>query len=340
MLFSLSFFSATGDSASHGKYTLLLDASRYADETGFSGVWIPERHFHPFGGLYPNPAVLAAAVANATSHVTIRAGSVVLPLHHIVRVAEEWSAVDNLSGGRVEISFASGWQRTDFVLAPGAYERRKSMLEDAVDQVRRLWRGESLEFDAGDGITEKVRTFPRPLQEELPIWMTSAGSPATAELAGRMGAGLLTHLVGQTYGELAELIRRYREASMAATGQPGRVALMLHTFLHENGDQARALAKPPLKRYLSSAADLRAGARNRQIPTEHLTAEDWDVMLEHAAGRYMDNALIGDVAACVAAVKRAEEAGVDEISCLIDFVESHDTVMAGLPLLNDLRAAC
>ena len=68
---------------------------------GFKAVWTPERHFHAFGGLYPNPAVTSAAVAAITTRVRVRAGSVVLPLHNPIRVAEEWAVVDNLSQGRV-----------------------------------------------------------------------------------------------------------------------------------------------------------------------------------------------------------------------------------------------
>ena len=79
-------------------------------------MWVPERHFHPLGGLFPNPAVVAAAVAARTTRIAVRAGSVVLPLHHVARVAEEWAAVDALSNGRVGISLASGWNRADFVL--------------------------------------------------------------------------------------------------------------------------------------------------------------------------------------------------------------------------------
>jgi natural product biosynthesis luciferase-like monooxygenase protein len=338
MDFSLSFFSAAGDSSSREKYRLLLDAVRFADEAGFRAVWLPERHFHRFGGLYPNPSVLAAAVATVTSRLTVRAGSVVLPLHHAIRVAEDWSIVDNLSGGRVEISFASGWQRNDFALAPENYRERKAVLESGIDRVRRLWRGEAVEFPLGDGLSVPVTTFPRPLQPELPVWLTSAGSPGTAELAGRLGAGLLTHLVGQTYDGLAALIARYREASTAATGGPGRVALMLHTFLGKNGEDAIGTARQPLKRYLASAADLRSGARDRQMPTEHLTEDDWDVMLDHAVRRYLDTgALIGDVASCRTVVSRAAAAGVDEISCLVDFVDSADDVLAALPLLDELR---
>src|SRR5213078_4517214 len=115
--------------------------ARFADRHGFAAVWTPERHFHPFGGLYPNPSVTGAAVAVATERVRIRAGSVVAPLHHPLRIAEEWSVVDNLSGGRVGISFASGWQPNDFVLAPDSYTDRKNIMLRGIEEVRRLWRG-------------------------------------------------------------------------------------------------------------------------------------------------------------------------------------------------------
>ena len=107
-------------------------------------MWTPERHFHAFGGLYPNPAVTGAAVAAVTERIKIRAGSVVLPLQNSIRVAEEWSVVDNFSKGRVGISFASGWQINDFVLAPHNYATRKEVMLREIETVRQLWRGETL----------------------------------------------------------------------------------------------------------------------------------------------------------------------------------------------------
>ena len=127
MDFSLFYFS--GDEAEGSgpdKYRLLLEGARWADEHGFWAVWTPERHFHAFGGLYPHPAVTGAAVAAVTENVGIRAGSVVMPLHHPIRVAEAWSVVDNLSNGRVAISFASGWQPNDFVLMPRELRQRQA----------------------------------------------------------------------------------------------------------------------------------------------------------------------------------------------------------------------
>src|SRR6185369_2335392 len=89
--FSLLFFSDDGSKETDDKYRLLFEAAKYADEHGFAAIWIPERHFQDFGGLYPNPATLAAALAMVTRRIQLRAGSVALPLHNPIRVAEEWS---------------------------------------------------------------------------------------------------------------------------------------------------------------------------------------------------------------------------------------------------------
>ncbi len=118
---SLFFFCSDDDSESTDKYELLKRAVLFAEERNFCAVWTPERHFHPFGGLYPNPSVLSAALSLFTKNIRLRAGSVVLPLHDPLRVAEEWALVDQLSGGRVGVSFASGWHPQDFALAPGSY---------------------------------------------------------------------------------------------------------------------------------------------------------------------------------------------------------------------------
>ena len=206
------FYFAAGEDTAHDGYRLLLESARWADTHGFEAVWTPERHFHAFGGAYPNPAVVGAAVAAVTENVRIRAGSVVAPLHSPARIAEEWSVVDNLSGGRVDLSFAAGWQPNDFVLNPGAYATARDELPTMIDTVRRLWRGDSVEMPGHDGAPVAVRTLPRPVQPELPVWLTSAGSTATFERAGTLGTNLLTHLLGQSIEQLAENIACYRAA--------------------------------------------------------------------------------------------------------------------------------
>ncbi len=150
MGFSLFYFAADAGESGN-KYRLLLEGAKFADTHDFEAVWTPERHFHPFGGLYPNPSLTSAAVAVVTNRIGIRAGSVVLPLHNPIRCAEEWSVVDNLSNGRVGLSFASGWHAGDFALAPGNFKDRRELMARGIETVRALWRGEAVTTPSGDG---------------------------------------------------------------------------------------------------------------------------------------------------------------------------------------------
>ncbi len=206
MHFGLMFFAASEDSLGAEKYRLVVDSARFGDREGFSSVWVPERHFTAFGGLYPNPAVLHAGLATCTSRIRLNAGSVVAPLHHPLRIAEEWAVVDNLSNGRVGVSFASGWNPDDFMFAPDRYADRHEQMVGAMQTVQRLWRGEAFEGTNGAGQPARVKVFPRPVQPELPVWMTVAGNPRNFERAGELGANLLTHLLDQDEEVLASRI--------------------------------------------------------------------------------------------------------------------------------------
>jgi Luciferase-like monooxygenase/AMP-binding enzyme len=200
------------------------------------GGWIP--HFDRFGGLYPNPSVTGVAVAAVTDRIGIRPGSVVAPLHDALRIAEEWSVVDNLSGGRTAISFGSGWHPTDFSLRPEAFDRRQPVTLETIETVRRLWRGTPVPRRTGAGDSLELNVYPAPVQPDLPVWLTSAGSPDTFRTAGEIGAGVLTHLVKTGLPVLTRNIAAYRDAFRAhGPAMPRRhVTVMLHTFL--GGDDA------------------------------------------------------------------------------------------------------
>jgi natural product biosynthesis luciferase-like monooxygenase protein len=345
MEFSLFFFAATDDEGGDtgDGYRLLLDSARFADEHGFAAVWTPERHLHSFGGPYPNPAVTGAAVAAVTDRVAIRAGSVVGPLHHPIRIAEDWSVVDNLSGGRVGVSFASGWHAGDYAIRPENYADRRSLLADAVTDVRRLWRGEELEFPDGEGVKRPARIHPRPVQPELPTWVTSSGSPSTFVTAGRLGGGVLTYLLGQDHAALTRNIAAYREelARVHGPDAAGHVVVMLHTLLGADGDVVREQVKEPFHRYLRSSMDLLAKTPGLFPPDLDIAAlpdRFKEVLVTRAAKRYArTSTLFGTVDECTEQVARLREAGVDEVACLIDFGVPIDDVLASLPHLDELR---
>jgi natural product biosynthesis luciferase-like monooxygenase protein len=336
---SLFFFASQTDE-DKDRYRLVVESARWADKHGFKAVWTPERHFHSFGGLYPNPAVLGAALAAITEKVQIRAGSVVLPLHNPVRVAEEWSVVDNLSKGRVGVSFASGWHADDFVLAPDHYQRRREIMRQGIDTVRKLWRGETIESEGGAGNIARVRIFPRPVQPDLPLWLTAAGSEETFRLAGELGTNLLTHLLGQSVEELGERIAIYRQSRNAHKhGGSGVVTLMLHTFVGSSRSLVRERVREPLRNYLNDSLGLVGNlARSFGKDDKQLTEADRDALLSQAFNRYFEGSgLFGTPDECLEIIAQLQAIGVDEIACLIDFGIDFDATFESLGYLNSVR---
>jgi natural product biosynthesis luciferase-like monooxygenase protein len=344
MDFSLFYFANDGaPPPGEGIYDLLLQGARFADRNGFAAVWMPERHFHPFGGIYPNPSVTAAALATITDRIALRAGSVVAPLHHPIRIAEEWAVVDNLSGGRVGISFAPGWHHRDFALAPDRYPDRRSVLVNAVDTVRALWRGDELDATDGLGAPTRVRLHPRPVQPELPVWVTTAGSLDTYELAGKLGANVLTRLHREDDEALGAKIARYREVLAAShPDRTGQVTIMLHTFLGHDIEVVRETVRRPLQDYLASALDLRAltpSRAGRLKDPERVGERERRLAVRRAFDRYFaSSALLGTVEHCAGLVRRLDAIGVNEIACLIDYGPDLADTLGSLELVAELAS--
>lgn len=324
-------------------YDRIIETARFADEHGFSSLWIPERHFHSFGGLFPNPSVLASALARETSRIRLNAGSVVLPLHDPVRVAEEWSVVDNLSGGRVGIGCATGWHAQDFALHPDRFRNRKEIAFAHLDDVRTLWAGGTLRRGTGDGEDTDVRIHPAPVQDMPPMFLATSGRRESYEEAARRDLGIVTNLMNQTVAELAENIGHYRRTREEHGLDPdaGRVTVLLHTYLGDDHATARAQALEPMSRYLRSSLQLRSAASALGAgPQDVATARDADLdhLFRRAYDRYCDErALIGTVDTCSPVVDALREAGVDEIAALVDFGMPADLMRAGLERLDALR---
>jgi len=198
-----------------------------------------------------------------------------------------------------------------------------------------------------------VLTLPRPIQKELPFFITAAGNPKTFELAGTLGGGILTHLLGQSLEEARDKIEVYRKAWKDA-GHPGegKVALMLHTYVGTSVEQVKEVVREPMKGYLKSSMMLiqqhawsfpafkRHAKEDKSFKDNflNLSPEDTDALLDHSFERYYEtSALFGTVESCVQTVEDVRGIGVDEIACLIDFGIDSATVMESLPRLNELR---
>ncbi len=336
MDFSLLYF-PTGKATETNVYKLLMEGSSFADSNDFSAVWIPERHFHNFGNQFPNPSVAAAAVAATTQSIKIRSGSVVLPLHDTVRVAEEWSMVDNLSNGRVELSIASGWHPNDFVLAPENYQDRHGIMRKKIQELKLLWEGKMLKRKNGKGVDFEFGSRPRPVQKTLNIWITAAGNVETFKYAGKIGANILTHLLGQDSEELKHKIQAYKDTlkEHGYDESKAKIALMLHTFIGTDEKEVKTIVEGPFKNYLKDSINLLtpfAKEQNLDINT------DIDKVLEIGFKRFYEtSSLFGTLESGLDRVEKFYQIGVTEIACLIDFGINEDQVIESFQHLNRLR---
>lgn len=325
--FSLFFFSDGGAKSPAESYGLLLESARFADRHGFAAVWTPERHFQDFGGLYPNPSILGGALAAATGRLGIRAGSVVLPLHEPLRVAQEWAVVDRLSNGRAAISFAPGWHPTDFALRPESYAGRRELMFRGIEEVRRLWRGE-------------LPLAPRPVQPELPVWVTCSTNPATWARAGEIGAHVLTII--QPLPALAEKIARYRSARTEHGFDPeaGRVTVMVHAFVGDDEEAVKEKVRAPMTAYLRTYFD-QYGFLAGGNAIQGLREADVEALMEIAFESYFSSlSLLGRPDKCARLIGRLRAIGADEAACLIDFGVDAPSILEALPALDRLRARC
>lgn len=346
MDFDIFYFASdegAGSKPGRERYRLFIEGAKFGDQHGFKGVWSPERHFDTFGGLYPSPAVASGALAMVTENIQIRSGSIVLPLHDSVRVAEELQLVDNLSDGRAGVAFTTGWQPDDFVLAPDSYAQRQQVTYDGISLIQKLWKGGEATRSNGVGKDYTFKTLPRPVQDDLPIWLTCGGGLPGFVKAGELGLNVLTHLLGQTIEELETKLDAYRAARKKAGHEgPGYVSLMLHTYVTDDADSVKPTVHEPLKNYLRGSQQLFAGfAKELGIDMNNLTDADRETLAEHSFQRYFETSgLFGTPESCKPFIANLARIGVNSIACLIDFGIDTDKVLDSLPHLDKLRAAC
>lgn len=328
---SIMFF--TSDSLNgNDLYGSFLAAGSLADQLGYKAVWIPERHFNRFGGLFPNPAIVAAALAMLTKRVRLRAGSVVLPLHNPIRIAEEWAIVDQLSRGRVDLAFAQGWNTNDFAIMPEAFSDRLNKMYQGFKDIVSLWRAQGILVQNGSGDEVMIQTYPLPYHQPKSFWLTCVGSNERFIEAGKLGMNVLTGLLFQSLDELQEKIKLYKEARKQAGYDPdsGEVTLMLHTYAASNEESCIEVIRKPLKQYLMHSIDL---WKDNFVDLAHFNGNK-ELLLELAFQRYYQmSGLFGTAEDIQKRAQSIQQVGVTEIACLVDFGVNEAQLQSSLRII-------
>src|SRR5918912_1261732 len=116
----------------------ILAEAVYADELGYNSAWIGEHHFNSLGVL-SCPDLVLAYIAARTKNVRLAPAVTVLPLHHPIRVAEQWASLDLLSNGRVDFAAGRGYDQREYLPFGVSFDDNQALFEEGMEIVRRLW---------------------------------------------------------------------------------------------------------------------------------------------------------------------------------------------------------
>lgn len=214
-----------------------MEDAASADELGLASVLFAEHHFVE-DTWNPQPLTLAAHAAGRTRSTLVGTDIQIAPLMHPVALAENAVIVDALSGGRSVLGLGAGWKEPDYTGFGLDFAHRYRALEECIDVVRRLMRGEEVSFSGTYYSAEGARLRIEPVQAGgPPIWLGATGPQGIRRAARLADAWVMSPQV--RLADLKGQQERYREAREAAgLQQPTVHPIRREGFVAETTERA------------------------------------------------------------------------------------------------------
>ncbi|MBG6098516.1 LLM class flavin-dependent oxidoreductase [Nocardioides luteus] len=229
-----------------------------AEELGFDGFGVGERHERPF--ISSSPTVVLSHLAARTERIRLFTAVTTLALLDPVRAYEDYATLDHLSDGRLELIIGKGngsAQRDLFQVTPEDQWDRNA---ESYEIFRKLWRE--------DRVTASPRfrpelveaeVWPRPLQQPVRVWHGSATSKESVDLAARYGDPLFSANVTNPIEPYGELVDHYRERWAAYGHDPAAIAIGAGTaglYVAPTSQEAYAAYRPVFEGQLAFQASV------------------------------------------------------------------------------------
>ena len=238
----------------HEVYENELRLARLAEPLGFESIWGAEHHFTDYT-MCPDVLQFLSYMAGQTEKVLLGSMVVVLPWQNPLRVAEQFSVLDHLSGGRAVVGVGRGLARVEYDgFQLDMSESRARFTESAKMLVRALEEGVA-EFD-GEFIKQpRVEIRPKPYKSFQGRIYAAAVSPESAFALAELGLGMLI-IPQKPWNEVETELKTYREIFQEVNGSaPPAPIVVGFTFCHEDEDKARAMAAEYIGDYWESVMD-------------------------------------------------------------------------------------
>jgi alkanesulfonate monooxygenase SsuD/methylene tetrahydromethanopterin reductase-like flavin-dependent oxidoreductase (luciferase family) len=220
VLYNIDYHAEIHGSASR-YYGAILDQVVALEELGYDSVWFGEHHYARYS--FGSPATIAMAAAARTTRIRVGTGVSLAPLHHPLRLAEEYAMLDVLSGGRLEYGVGRGFLKTAYDLFGIDAEESHRRFREAIEVILAAWGAAGAAFDwTGEFWTLRgVECFPPPLQQpHPPLYASGAATPESYTWAGERGLHLATAFFIPRQQLVQAGVRAYRAALSEAGVDP------------------------------------------------------------------------------------------------------------------------
>jgi alkanesulfonate monooxygenase SsuD/methylene tetrahydromethanopterin reductase-like flavin-dependent oxidoreductase (luciferase family) len=293
----------------------ILDETLHADALGFHSAWIGEHHFSSLGVLSCPDLVLAYAAAR-TKKIRLAPAVTVLPLHHPIRVAEQWASLDLLSGGRVDWAAGRGYDRREYEPLGASFDTNQEVFNEGMEVVRRLWTADGPISHKGKYYSfADVRITPQPVQRPIPSYVASFSKPSI-ELAAKLGCGLVVapFAAAMSYGGLKQVADLYKETCAAAGKKPGRLICSYFTHFADTKQQEMAQRARQIRYYKECVIPAFPADMKTAPPSYRYMVEMTERLHKVKPEDLTENSvLLGSTQQITDTLKKAEQAGFDEV---------------------------
>ena len=293
----------------------ILAEAIHADAVGLYSAWIGEHHFSSLGVL-SCPDLVLANLAARTTRIRLAPAVTVLPLHHPIRVAEQWASLDLLSNGRVDFAAGRGYDRREYQPLGVDFDNNQALFEEGMAIVRRLWESDRPYTHRGKYYSfEDIAITPQPVQRPIPAYVASFSKPSI-ELAARLGCGLVVapFAVALSFGGLAQVAQLYKETCARHGTTPGRLICSYFIHFADDAQQERAARERQVRYYKECVIGALPGDPKTAPPSYRYFVDMVDRLAKVRPEDLTENAvLLGSPAQITATLKKAEAAGFDEV---------------------------
>ena len=307
----------------------IRDQALLAERLGMHSAWIGEHHFNR-RGCVSTPALVLANIAAATKHVRLGPAVVVLPIHHPVHVAEEWAALDQLSGGRVDFAVGRGYDSHEYGPFGADFQQSAEVFAEAVEVLQLCWTADGpVTFNGKHYRFENLEVLPRPLQRPFRPYMGSF-SRYSMELAARHDWNLMLapFAASIVFGGLGPAIAAYRELCANAGRTPR--AVKCSYFIHI-GEQPGEMAygRDRLFDYFKLSGLRKDHAPGAKLPPtmEYYRKVGAALMNLTTADLGDDSILLGGPQKIVDTLKGVQALGIEEVILYFNYGRKPDAMV-------------